>query len=213
MEQTENTTQQEVENQPDQQVDNQAEQQVEQTQVEDPTGNKWYILNVVAGQENKVASNVKSMMLRGVIGKDVDEVLVPTKPVLKVKKGQKVQELQKLFPGYVFVKADLAGEASSIITSIPKVMGFLGGKNTPQAVPAMKMQDILKLSSEESVTQVDVAFEIGETLTVTDGPFESFTGVVEDFDSEKQKVKISILIFGRATSVELELTQVEKVDK
>jgi transcriptional antiterminator NusG len=129
------------------------------------------------------------------------------------KKGQKVQELQKLFPGYVFINANLAGEAYGIINSIPKVMGFLGGKNTPQQVAAAKMEEILKLSSEQTIDPKHTAFEIGETLTVTDGPFESFTGVVEDFDAEKQKVKISVLIFGRATSVELEVTQVEKGEK
>ena len=111
--------------------------------------NKWYILNVMAGQENKVAADIKSMILRGTINKHVAEVLVPTKPVVKIKKGQKVQEAQKLFPGYVFVNADLSsGDASSLINAIPKVMGFLGGKNTPQPVADVKMQDILKLSSE-----------------------------------------------------------------
>ena len=177
------------------------------------TETKWYILNVVAGTENKVASDIKSMILRGNLGKNVAEVLVPTKPIIKIKKGQKVQELQKLFPGYVFINANLAGEAYGIINSIPKVMGFLGGKNTPQQVAAAKMEEILKLSSEQTIDPKHIAFEIGETLTVTDGPFESFTGVVEDFDAEKQKVKISVLIFGRATSVELEVTQVEKGEK
>lgn len=174
--------------------------------------NKWYILNVMAGQENKVAADIKSMILRGTIDKHVAEVLVPTKPVVKIKKGQKVQEAQKLFPGYVFVNADLSsGDASSLINAIPKVMGFLGGKNTPQPVADVKMQDILKLSSEQAVDSRNVMFEIGETLNVIEGPFESFSGVVEDFDSEKQKVKISVLIFGRATSVELDINQVEKI--
>lgn len=174
--------------------------------------NKWYILNVMAGQENKVAADIKSMILRGTINKHVAEVLVPTKPVVKIKKGQKVQEAQKLFPGYVFVNADLSGgDASSLINAIPKVMGFLGGKNTPQPVADVKMQDILKLSSEQAVDSRNVMFEIGETLNVIEGPFESFSGVVEDFDSEKQKVKISVLIFGRATSVELDINQVEKI--
>lgn len=173
--------------------------------------NKWYILNVMAGQENKVAADIKSMIARGAVGKFITEVLVPTKPVVKIKKGQKVQETQKLFPGYVFINANLAGEAYNLINSIPKVMGFLGGKNTPQPVADAKMQDILNLSSEQASDAKNVAFEIGETLNVIEGPFESFTGVVEDFDAEKQKVKISVLIFGRATSVELDINQVEKV--
>lgn len=173
--------------------------------------NKWYILNVMAGQENKVAADIKSMITRGALGKNVHEVVVPTKSVVKIKKGQKVQEAQKLFPGYVFVNANLAGEAYNLINSIPKVMGFLGGKNNPQPVADAKMQDILKLSSEQASDSKNVIFDIGETLNIIEGPFESFSGVVEDFDTEKQKVKISVLIFGRATSVELDVNQVEKL--
>ncbi|OFW79836.1 MAG: transcription termination/antitermination factor NusG [Alphaproteobacteria bacterium RIFCSPLOWO2_01_FULL_40_26] len=171
---------------------------------------KWYILNVMAGQENKVASDLKSMIVRGAIDKYVSEAFVPTKPVMKVKKGQKVQEMQKLFPGYVFINANLEGEAYNLINSIPKVMGFLGGKNNPQPVAEPKMQEILNLSSQQAQEAKNFAFEIGETLNIIEGPFESFSGVVEEFDVEKQKVKISVLIFGRATSVELDVNQVEK---
>lgn len=172
--------------------------------------NKWYIVNVIAGQENKVAADIKSLMARGAASKFISDVLVPTKPTIKIKKGQKVQEMQKLFPGYVFVSADLSSEAYNMINAIPKVMGFLGGKNNPQPVADAKMQDILKLSVEQAADNKNVAFEIGETLNIIEGPFESFSGVVEDFDAEKQKVKISVLIFGRATSVELDVNQVEK---
>jgi transcriptional antiterminator NusG len=175
------------------------------------TENKWYILNVMAGQETKIASDIKSLITRGALKKYVAEVLVPTKPIVKIKKGQKVQETQKLFPGYVFINANLSGDAYSLINSIPKVMGFLGGKNSPQPVAENKMQDILKLSSEQAADNKNIMFEIGEVLNIIEGPFESFSGAVEDFDAEKQKVKISVLIFGRATSVELDVNQVEKV--
>ena len=173
--------------------------------------NKWYILNVMAGQENKVASDIKTLMLKSPAGKYIAEVLVPTKPVFKIKKGQKVQEMQKLFPGYVFVNANLNSDAYSLINSVQKVMGFLGGKNNPQPVAKEKMDDILKSSEQQIVDNKNLSFEIGETLKINEGPFESFTGVVEDFDAEKQKIKISVLIFGRATSVELDVNQVEKV--
>ncbi len=172
---------------------------------------KWYILNVMAGQENKIAVEVKSMIMRGSLGQNVIEVLVPSKQVFKIKKGQKVQETQKLFPGYVFIKANISSEAYNALNSIPKVIGFLGGKNSPEAVTDAKMQDILNTSSEQTVSNKNLVFETGETLNVIEGPFESFSGVVEEFDAEKQKVKISILIFGRATSVELDVSQVEKV--
>lgn len=173
--------------------------------------NKWYIVNVIAGQENKVAGDIKALITRSTASKYITDVVVPTKPIIKIKKGQKVQEMQKLFPGYVFVQADLSGEAYNMINAIPKVMGFLGGKNNPQPVGDAKMLDILKLSEQQAPDNKNFAFDIGETLNIIEGPFESFSGVVEDFDAEKQKVKISVLIFGRATSVELDVNQVEKV--
>lgn len=165
----------------------------------------------MAGQENKVASDIKSMIIRGTLGGYVVEALVPSKQVIKIKKGQKVQEAQKLFPGYVFINANINSEAYNLINSIPKVMGFLGGKNNPEPVADAKMQEIINLSSEQVSDNKNVAFEIGEVLNVIEGPFESFSGAVEEYDAEKQKVKISILIFGRATSVELDISQVEKV--
>ena len=174
---------------------------------------KWYILNVMAGQEQKIADGIKALAAKN-LDKFVEDVLVPCKQVIKIKKGQKVQESQKLFPGYVFIKADLNSNAYNVINAIPKVMGFLGGKNNPQPVDEKKMKDILSLVNNENVdNSKNQIFEIGETLNVIEGPFESFTGTVEDFDAEKQRVRISILIFGRATSVELEVNQVEKLTK
>ena len=174
--------------------------------------NKWYVLNVMAGQENKVATEIKSMITKNLVSNYIAEVVVPTKPVIKIRKGQKVQEAQKLFPGYVFINANnITGEIYNLINSIPKVMGFLGGKNNPQPVADSKMEEILKLCLEQNLNSKSLIFEIGESLNIIEGPFESFTGVVEDFDLEKQKVKISVLIFGCATSVELDVNQVEKV--
>ena len=174
---------------------------------------KWYILNVMAGQEQKIASDIKSMIGKN-LGKFVVDALVPCKQVVKIKKGQKVQESQKLFPGYVFINANLNSDAYNLINSIPKVMGFLGRKNNPEPVSEVKMKDILALVSTENVdNSKQQIFEIGESLNVIEGPFESFSGVVEDFDAEKQRVRISILIFGRATSVELDVNQVEKTNK
>ncbi len=119
--------------------------------------------------------------------------------------------MQKLFPGSVFINANINSDAYNLLNAIPKVMGFLGGKNNPEPVSDVKMQEILNLSNEQASDSKNVIFDIGETLSVIEGPFESFTGTVEEFDAEKQKVKISILIFGRATSVELDINQVEKV--
>ena len=170
---------------------------------------KWYILNVMAGQEQKIADNIKSMISSDLKGY-VDDVLVPCKQVVKMKKGKKTQEIQKLFPGYVFVEANLDSDARNIIGSIPKVMGFLGGKNSPQPVSKQKMEGIFSLIKDDANENKDQVFEVGEELRVIDGPFEDFSGVVEEFDAEKQRVRIAILIFGRTTSVELNLSQVEK---
>ena len=170
---------------------------------------KWYILNVMAGQEQKIADKIKSM-ISGDLKKYVNNVLVPCKQIIKIKKGKKTQETQKLFPGYVFVEANLDSDARNIIGAIPKVMGFLGGKNSPQQVSKEKMDNIFSLVEEDVSDSKDQIFEIGEELNVIDGPFEDFSGVVEEFDAEKQRVRIAILIFGRTTSVELNVNQVEK---
>ncbi len=172
---------------------------------------KWYILNVMSGQENKIASEIKSMIARKILSKNVFDAIVPSQEIIKVKKGKKVQESQKLFPGYVFVNANINSDAYNSLIALPKVLGFLGGKNKPEEVSEEKMKAILLTNSQKEASNKNFVFEVGETLNVIEGPFESFSGTVEEFDSEKQKVKISISIFGRATSVELELNQVEKV--
>jgi transcriptional antiterminator NusG len=172
--------------------------------------NMWYILNVISGQEQKISNEIKLMIGKS-LGDYVLDALVPCKQIIKIKKGQKVQENQKLFPGYVFINANLNSHVHNIINAIPKVMGFLGGKNSPQRVSDNKMKDIFSLTSNSGDNKKTQIFEIGETLNVIDGPFESFSGTVEEFDGEKQRVKISVLIFGRATSVELDINQIEKI--
>lgn len=172
---------------------------------------KWYILNVMAGQENKIADNLKTMA-KNELSKFISNVLVPCKKVVKIKKGKKVLEDQKLFPGYVFVEADLESNVYNIASSLPKVMGFLGPKNKPEPVSKKKMEEIFSLVSNDSnEVNKNQIFEVGEVLNVIEGPFDSFSGVVEEFDAEKQRVKISILIFGRATQVDLDVSQVEKI--
>ena len=172
---------------------------------------KWYILNVMAGQENKIADNVRSIA-KGEMSEHISDVLVPCKKVVKIKKGKKVLEDQKLFPGYIFIKADIQSDVYNVASSIPKAMGFLGPKNKPEPVSEKKMEEIFSaVNTDEGDINKSQIFEIGEVLNVIEGPFDSFSGVVEDFDNEKQRVKISILIFGRATQVDLEVSQVEKV--
>lgn len=173
---------------------------------------KWYILNVMAGQENKIADNIRSIAKTD-LSEEISDVLVPCKKVVKIKKGKKVLEDQKLFPGYVFVKANIQSDIYNVLTSIPKAMSFLGQKNKPEPVSDKKMEEIFSsIEVDESEAAKTQTFEIGEVLNVIDGPFDSFSGVVEEFDAEKQRVKISILIFGRATQVDLDVNQVEKTN-
>jgi transcriptional antiterminator NusG len=172
---------------------------------------KWYILNVMAGQENKIADNIKNVA-KNEMSQFISDVLVPCKKIVKIKKGQKVLEDQKLFPGYVFLKADIQSDVSNIASTIPKAMGFLGPKNRPEAVSEKKMEEIFSIvTNDDADSGKNHIYEIGEVLNVIEGPFDSFSGAVEEFDNEKQRVKISILIFGRATSVDLDVSQVEKV--
>lgn len=172
---------------------------------------KWYILNVVAGQEGKVESDINSLIASGKLSDFVKDVIVPSKSVLKVKRGKKTQNNQKLFPGYVFINTNLQGNAFNILNSIPKVIGFLGSKNNPESVSQDKINEIIKSIEDGSNGSEDVIYESGDIVKINDGPFESFTGTIEKFDSEKKKVKLSVSIFGRSTDIELDLSQVEKV--
>jgi transcriptional antiterminator NusG len=171
--------------------------------------NNWYILKVVSGQEKKISSRIDSLLKEEKIL--IDEVFVPFKKVTKIKRGKKIEDQEKLFSGYVFVKFDLNINSQSSIVAIPKVSGFLGGKN-PTAVSKSKMDDIFNMVSNNNVVAVDneKIFRIGEIVNVIDGSFDSFSGSVESFDIEKERVKISISIFGRLTSVELHYYQVKK---
>ena len=173
--------------------------------------NNWYILKVVSGQENKISKLIESLSDQEKI--NIDEVLVPSRKISKVKKGKKVEDQEKLFSGYVFVKFDLNLDTKSAILSIPKVSSFLGGTN-PSPVSEKKMEDIFYMINDEKIAGLsqEKMFEIGEILNVIDGPFDSFSGVVESFDDEKQRIKISISIFGRSTSVELHYDQVKKIN-
>ena len=173
--------------------------------------NNWYILKVVSGQENKISKLIESLSDQEKI--NIDEVLVPSRKIYKVKKGKKVEDQEKLFSGYVFVKFDLNLDTKSAILSIPKVSSFLGGTN-PSPVSEKKMEDIFSMINDEKIAGIsqEKMFEIGEILNVIDGPFDSFSGVVESFDDEKQRIKISISIFGRSTSVELHYDQVKKIN-
>lgn len=173
---------------------------------------RWYVVNVYSGSEKKVAESIKEQaVLKGLEDRIID-VMVPTEEVVEMRKGAKVNSERKFFPGYVLVKMVMSDDVWHIIRNTPRVSGFLGSRNKPQPITEAEAQRIIKQMSEgveRPRTAVD--FEVGEQIRVNDGPFASFIGFVEDVDTEKMRVKVSVSIFGRSTPVELEFSQVEKI--
>ncbi len=173
---------------------------------------RWYVVHVYSGFENKVAETIQEQAEKKKLTDKIEEVLVPVEEVVEVKNGEKVAVQRKFFPGYVLVKMELTDDAWHLIRDTPKVSGFLGGKGRPSPVSQAEVDRIIKQVKEGvERPKPSIAFEIGESVRVCDGPFTSFTGLVEEVDEEKARLKVSVSIFGRATPVELEYTQVEKV--
>lgn len=173
---------------------------------------KWYIVHAYSGFEKKVAQQIKENAAQKGMTDKFEEVTVPSENVVEVKKGKKINAERKFFPGYVLVKMELNDDTWHLVKSIPKVTGFLGGSgNRPQPISEAEAERIFKQVQEGiGSTKPGVTFDVGETVKIIDGPFDSFNGVVEEVDTEKSKLKVAVSIFGRATPVELEYTQVEK---
>ena len=174
---------------------------------------RWYIVHAYSNFENKVAQSIKDQAAQRGLMELFDEVMVPTEKVVEVRRGRKVDAERKFFPGYVLVKCDLTNEVYHLIKNTPKVTGFLGAdKSKPVPIPDAEAERI-KGQVAEGVDRPkpSVSFEIGETVRVSDGPFASFNGTVEEIDESRSRLKVAVSIFGRATPVELEYGQVEKV--
>lgn len=173
---------------------------------------RWYVVNVYSGSEKKVAESLREQAVLKKMEDKILDVLVPTEEVVEIKKGAKVNSERKFFPGYILVKMEMSDECWHVVKNTPRVSGFLGSRNKPQPISDVEAERIIK-QMEEGVErpQTVVDFEVGEQIRVTDGPFASFVGVVEEVDSEKSRLKVSVSIFGRYTPVELEFSQVEKV--
>ena len=172
---------------------------------------RWYVIHAYSGFENQVADFIKEQAEKKGLTEKVQEVLVPTEKVMTVHNGTKKESTRKFFPGYVLAKMEMTDETWYLVTKTPKVTGFLGGKN-PTPITEAEANRILN-QVQEGVEHVksSVKYEIGEQVQVIDGPFASFVGTVEEVDTEKERLKVSVSIFGRATPVDLDYGQVKKV--
>ena len=173
---------------------------------------RWYIVHAYSNFEKKVAESIKEGAAQRALTAKFEEILVPTEQVVEIRKGRKVNTERKFFPGYVLVKCDLSDDVFHLIKNTPKVTGFLGADNKPQPISdaeAMRIKGQVAEGVEKPKNAI--IFEIGEQVRVADGPFASFNGVVEEVDRDRSRLKVAVSIFGRATPVDLEFTQVEKV--
>ncbi len=174
---------------------------------------KWYIVHAYSNFEKKVAEAIKEQAHTQGLDDAFSEILVPTEDVVEIRRGRKINAERKFFPGYVLVKMDMSDEAYHLVKNTPKVTGFLGSGNKPMPVTEREVARIIG-AIEEGVERPKptISFEIGETVRVTDGPFASFNGSVEQVDEERARLRVTVSIFGRATPVELEYSQVEKTN-
>ena len=171
----------------------------------------WYIVQAYSGFERKVVESIKEELKKHKLNENLGEILVPTHQVTEVKKGKRTKKEKKYFPGYVLVKIDLTKQIYHLIKNLQKVSGFLGSGDKPTPISDNEIKHILGQVSESAVNQNSgLTFEIGEKVKVCDGPFASFSGLIEEIDEEKSRLKVSVSIFGRPTPVDLEFNQVEK---
>jgi len=176
---------------------------------------RWYIIHAYSGFENKVRDAINSEATRLGLERFVDQIEVPTETITEVKRGKKVQSERKFMPGYVLAKLELNDQVYHLVKNTPKVTGFLGPNGKPQPIPDAQAARMLDTKDEAAAAgpkaKISVDYEIGDAVKVLDGPFASFNGIVEELDFEKGRVKVSVSIFGRATPVELDFLQVEKI--
>ncbi|MEO5338229.1 MAG: transcription termination/antitermination protein NusG [Magnetospirillum sp. WYHS-4] len=172
---------------------------------------RWYVIHVYSGFEKKVASSIEEQARQGGMADLIDQVLVPTEEVVEMRRGNKVNTERKFFPGYVLVKMEMTDQTWHLVKNTPKVTGFLGGRGRPSPISEAEASRIMHQVQEGiERPRPSIMFEVGEQVRVSDGPFTSFNGTVEEVDEERSRLKVSVSIFGRATPVELEYSQVEK---
>ncbi len=172
----------------------------------------WYVIHVYSGFERKVAQSIEEQAKQAGMTDLIERVLVPVEEVVEMRRGSKINTERKFFPGYVLVNMEMTDETWHLVKNTPKVTGFLGGRGRPTPISGDEAERIMH-QVQEGIERPKpaITFEIGEQVRVCDGPFNSFNGFVEDVDEERARVKVAVSIFGRATPVELEYSQVEKL--
>lgn len=175
---------------------------------------KWYVVRALSGNEKKVKQYLESEISRLNLQEYITQVLIPTEKVYQIRKGKKISKEKNYFPGYVLIEAALVGEVTHTINNVPGVIGFLGAEKGGSPIP-MRKQEVNRILGKvdelsEKGEEVNVPFIVGESVKVIDGPFNSFTGIIEEINEEKKKLKVMVKIFGRKTPLELGFMQVEK---
>ncbi|HPX06686.1 MAG TPA: transcription termination/antitermination protein NusG [Tenuifilaceae bacterium] len=175
---------------------------------------KWYVIRAIGGKEKKVKEYVENEINRLQLSDFISQVLIPTEKVYQIRNGKKVSKERIFYPGYVLIEAALVGEIPHILKDIPNVIGFLGDPRTGDPIP-LRQSEVNRILGKvdelaDSEEELNVPFYVGETVKVVDGPFNSFSGIIEEVNEEKKKLKVMVKIFGRKTPLELSFMQVEK---
>lgn len=173
---------------------------------------RWYVVHVYSGFEKKIVQYIREGAQQKGLSDCIDEILIPTREVIEIRRGQKVSAERKFFPGYILIKMRMTDETWHLVRNTPKVTGFLGAKNKPSPISNAEAERIIKQMQEDvGHPRSAVTFEVGEQVRVADGPFTSFNGTIEEVEEDKDRLKVSVSIFGRATPVDLDYSQVEKL--
>jgi len=187
-------------------------EQAEQPAPAAPSNKQWYIVHTYSGFEQKVAESLRSRAQAFGYADKIGQILIPTEEVVEVRGGRKVTSKRLMYPGYVLVEMEMSDELWHAVRSTPRVTGFVGGGQTPVPLSPKEVEDILyRQASSAERPRPKQTFEKGETVRITDGPFSSFSGKVDEVNSERSTLRVLVTIFGRATPVELEFGQVEKI--